>query len=61
MPVLLHGVIALEEYMTDLETLGKDFPVLKPWTAIGVDWGTKYYTQMDNTKAYVVAMCKSSN
>jgi len=47
--------------MTDLETLGKDFPVLKPWTAIGVDWGTKYYTQMDNTKAYVVAMCKSSN
>ena len=61
MPVLSHGVIALEEYMMDLETLGKDFPVLKPWTAIGVDWGTKYYTRMDDTKAYVVAMCKSSN
>jgi len=61
MPVLLHGVIALEEYMMDLETLGKDFPVLKPWTAIGMDWGTKYYTWMDDTKAYVVAMCKSSN
>ena len=28
---------------------------------IGVHWAIKYYIRMDNMKAYVVAMCKSSN
>ena len=45
--------------MTELERLGDDHPVLKPWADIGVHWATKYYIRMDDTKAYVVSMCKS--
>jgi hypothetical protein len=44
--------------MTEWEVLGKKFAVLKPWTAIGLRWATKYYIRMDDTEAYVLAMCK---
>jgi len=56
MPVLLHAIINLEKFMTAWEKLSKTHWVLKPWTDIGVQWATKYYVQMDNTRAYVVAM-----
>jgi hypothetical protein len=31
---------------------------MKPIVQPGLDWAYKYYTRMDETKAYVVAMCK---
>jgi hypothetical protein len=47
--------------MTELEGLSKQYLILKPWTDIGMHWATKYYIRMDNMKAYIIAMCKSSN
>jgi hypothetical protein len=60
-PVLSRAIIEFEKFMTELERLGADHPVLKPWTDIGVHWATKYYIRMDDTKAYVVSMCKFLN
>ena len=59
MPVLLRAITKIKEYMTALEKLGKDHYILKPWADIGVQWATKYYCQMDDTKAHVVTMCTS--
>ena len=61
MPVLLHAIIKFKRFMTELEGLGERYLILKPWMDIGVHWATKYYIQMDDTKAYIIAMCKSSN
>ena len=61
MPILLHSIIKIEKYMMELEILGKKYHILKPWTDIGVQWATKYYKWMDNTKAHVITMCKSFN
>lgn len=47
--------------MTEWERLGEQYEVLKPWTDIGIRWATKYYVKMDDTDAYIVAMCKLSN
>lgn len=61
MPVLSRAIIDFEKFMTAWEDLGEKYQVLKPWTDIGMQWATKYYVRMDDTKAYVVAMCKSFN
>lgn len=61
MPVLSLAIIEFERFMTELEALGEKHPVLKPWTDIGIHWATKYYIRMDETKAYIVTMCKSFN
>lgn len=47
--------------MTELEEVGDEHELLKPWTDIGVHWATKYYIRMDDTDAYVITMCKSFN
>ena len=44
--------------MTQWEILGAWHKVLKLWTEVGLDWAKKYYVQIDDTDAYVVAMCK---
>ena len=59
MPVLSRTIIKFKKFMTELEALSEEHPVLKPWTDIGVHWATKYFIQMDNMKAYIIAMCKS--
>jgi hypothetical protein len=60
-PVLSRAIGEFEEFMTALEVAGEHHPILKPWTDIGLKWATKYYIRMDDTKAYVVTMRKSSN
>jgi hypothetical protein len=45
-------------FMTELEKLGEQHKVLRPWTEIGLRWATKYYIRMDDTDVYVIAMCK---
>jgi len=45
--------------MMDWEKVGKQHPLLKPWTDVGIQWATKYYKRMDDTKAYIITMCKS--
>ena len=32
---------------------------ITPFIQVGIDWAMTYYSRMDNTRAYVVAMCKS--
>jgi hypothetical protein len=58
-PVLSRAIIYFEKFMTKWEKLGEQYPTLKPWTDIGVDWATRYYVRMDQTNVYVITMCKS--
>lgn len=57
-PVLSRTILAFEIFMTEWEKLAEEYSILKPWIEIGLRWATKYYIRMDETEAYVVAMCK---
>ena len=60
-PTLSRAIINFEEFMSSWERLGQDHVLIKFWTTIGLRWATKYYIRMDNTEAYVLAMCKLTN
>jgi hypothetical protein len=55
-PTLSHAIINFEKFITEWEEIGDDV-CLKPWTDIGLTWAKKYYVRMDDTEAYVLAMC----
>ena len=57
-PILSGAVPSFELFMTKWEQLGDDHMNLKPWIDIGLKWAKKYYTKMDDTRAYVIAMCE---
>src|SRR6267378_1888480 len=57
-PILSRAIPDFEMFMTEWERLGADCPELKFWMEIGLRWAKKYYVKMDETDAYVVAMCK---
>src|SRR6266581_6097255 len=57
-PILSHAIPNFEMFMTEWESLRVDCPELKFWTEIGLHWAKKYYIRMDDTDAYVIAMCK---
>jgi len=59
MPVLSFAIINFKKFMAGWEKLGELHDILKPWTNIGLYWAYKYYRQMDDTDAYVLAMCKA--
>ena len=57
--LILSGAIpAFEMFMTAWEQLAAKHPQLARWTKIGVEWAAKYYSKMDQTRAYVIAMCE---
>jgi hypothetical protein len=58
LPSLCYAVPCFELFMTAWEVLAKGNPRFEPFIAVGLEWATKYYERMDNTRAYVVAMCK---
>src|SRR5258708_7192603 len=58
MPVLSGAVPSFEIFMSQWEKLHTKYPELKPWVDIGLKWAERYYTHMDDTNAYVVAMCE---
>jgi len=58
MPTLGSVIPQFELFMTSLEELGKATPSLKEITDVRILWATKYYSRMDNSRAYAVAMCK---
>jgi hypothetical protein len=60
-PVLSRAISSFEMFMTEWENYGKQHKTLRLWTEIGLRWATKYYIRMDDTDAYVVTMCQSSN
>ena len=59
MPVLSGAAPSFEIFMTQWEKLCTKFPQLKPWVDISLQWAEKYYTRMDDTDVYMVAMCES--
>lgn len=59
-PVLSGAIPSFELFMTQWERLGKEYRTLKPWTDIGLKWARKYYSRMDDTRAYIIAMCELS-
>ena len=55
---MLAGVLpSFEMLMTRWEKLAKDMPHLQKYIQPGLDSAYKYYSRMDETKAYVVTMC----
>jgi hypothetical protein len=57
-PVLSGAIPTFEMFMTAWEQLGRDHPRLSRWTNIGIQWATTYYKKMDDSCAYVIAMCE---
>jgi len=57
-PVLAGTIPAFEKFMTAWEHLAEKHQRLQPWIEIGLDWATTYYSRMDRTNAYVIAMGK---
>jgi hypothetical protein len=57
-PLLAAVIPSFELLMTKWETLGEKHPRLRRFTDEGLRWATKYYTRMDDTDLYVIAMCK---
>lgn len=57
-PKLGKAIAHFELFMTAWEKKAERTPRLKPFIDVGLEWAKKYYTRMDNTRAYVVAMCK---
>jgi len=59
-PRLGSAVSHLELFMTAWESKANKTPRLRPYIDVGLKWAKKYYKCMDNTHAYVVAMCRFS-
>jgi len=57
-PILSGAIPSFETFMMAWEQLGKKHPWLARWTDIGMEWAKKYYTKMDKTDAYVIAICE---
>lgn len=56
LPLLSIVVPAFEMFMTRWETLSERHPHLAPFIEPGLAKARQYYSRMDDTKAYVVAM-----
>jgi len=56
-PILSGAIPCFEMFMTTWEKNSTKDSRLSKWTSIGVNWAVKYYNKMDNTRAYVIAMC----
>ena len=57
-PILAGAIPTIEHFMTNWEWLAVKQPRLAPaiWASLKV--ANKYYQKMDDTQAYIVAMCK---
>jgi hypothetical protein len=60
LPCLGQAIPTFELFMLGWENLTKNEPCLELWIRVGLQWARKYYTRMDDTNAYVFAMCESS-
>ena len=57
-PVLSGAIPSFELFMSQWEQLGRTHAKLRPWTKIGLKWANKYYKRMDDTRAFIIAMCE---
>lgn len=60
-PVLAGTIPSFERFMTSWEKLAKkpENQHLAPAINVGLKFAYKYYNKMDDTSAYIVAMCES--
>lgn len=58
-PVLAGAIPAFEIFLTKMEKLAETKANLNPFITEGLKFAYSYYNRMDNTSAYIVAMCKS--
>ena len=57
-PILAGAIPAFESFITDWEKASEDHPHLTELIQPGLDWASMYYSWMDRTRAYIIAMCK---
>jgi hypothetical protein len=55
-PILVGAIPSFEMLMTTWEELAEKNPKLKRWINIGLHWATTYYSRMDHTSSYIMAM-----
>lgn len=55
-PVLSGAIPSLELFMSKWELLAEKHPNLQPFIEAGLSKAREYYTKMDLTRAYVVAL-----
>jgi hypothetical protein len=55
-PLLSGAIPAFEMFMTRWENMSQ-VSNLKSTIAPGLEWAAKYYSRMDRTRAYIIAMC----
>ena len=58
-PVLSRAVPMFELFMTGWERLCESNKRIAPFIEVGLKWAKLYYSQMDNTRTYIIAMCES--
>jgi len=58
-PVVSRAIAYFELFIINLEKLGKEHDLLKPWTDATLKWVYKYYSRMDDNNVYVITMCES--
>lgn len=58
LPVLCSAIPAYEKFMSRWERAAAKNPTLAPAINEGLKYAYKYYGRMDQTDAYVVAMCE---
>ena len=56
-PILSGSIPAFEAFMTKWEKLSEQ-PRLELLIEPGLEWAYRYYSRMDRTRAYTIAMCK---
>jgi hypothetical protein len=61
MPVLAGVIPTFEHFMTAWEQLSDKNPHLRVAINRGLLFANKYYKKMDETKAYILAMCKCNS
>ena len=57
-PVLAGVIPTFERFMTAWESLAEKNPHLREAINRGLSFATKYYSKMDATKVYIIAMCE---
>jgi hypothetical protein len=58
MPILSGAIPSFEAFMSKWEKLILEYPHLERFIKPGLDSAYKYYTRMDRTRAYIIAMRK---
>ena len=55
-PILAGAIPAFEMFMMSWERLAEKHPRFRSWIDIGLHWASTYYSRMDLTKSYIIAM-----